>query len=60
MPTVLIAQSVIRAKGGNNTQLWMPKTRAVFYQPAVPIQTQGGIAGWQIPITVELGGFRTQ
>lgn len=41
-------------------QLWMPKTRAVFYDPAQMVNTSGGISGWQIPLRVELEGFRTQ
>lgn len=33
--------------------------RELLFDPAVPVPTQGGCAGWQIPFRVQLDGFRT-
>lgn len=41
-------------------QLWAPKTREVMFSPAVSLLTQGGVAGWQLEVRVQLGGYRTQ
>lgn len=32
--------------------------REVFFDPAVSLEISGGVAGWQIPIRVQLGGYR--
>lgn len=39
--------------------LWPPKEREMFFDPAVPLPILGGICGWQIPVRVQLGGYRT-
>lgn len=39
--------------------LWGPKTREVFFDAAIPVMTSGGCAGWQIPVRVQLDGYRT-
>jgi hypothetical protein len=31
--------------------------REFFFDPASPVMTQGGCAGWQIPVRVQLGGY---
>ncbi len=39
--------------------LFPPQFREMFFDPAVALPIQGGIAGWEIPFRVELGGYRT-
>lgn len=39
--------------------LYPPKRREMFFDPAVAVNTSGGIAGWQLQIRVELDGFAT-
>lgn len=39
--------------------LWAPKTREVFFDPAVSLNSAGGCAGWQLQIRVFLPGYRT-
>lgn len=34
-----------------------PGSRELFFDPAYPLNPQGGCAGWQLPIRVELGGY---
>ncbi len=34
-----------------------PGSRELFFDPAFPLNPQGGCAGWQIPLRVELGGY---
>lgn len=43
-----------------NLTLWGPKQRELFFDPASSLNTSGGCAGWQIPIRVQLSGFRTE
>lgn len=31
--------------------------REFFYDPAIPVPTSGGAAGWEIPFRVQLGGY---
>jgi hypothetical protein len=31
--------------------------REFEFQPAIPLRTSGGVAGWEIPMTVQLGGY---
>jgi hypothetical protein len=37
--------------------LWPPHTREFLFDPAVPVNQQGGAAGWQIQLKVHLGGY---
>jgi hypothetical protein len=39
--------------------LWGPKTREVFFDPAVALNAAGGCAGWQMQVRVQLDGYRT-
>jgi hypothetical protein len=39
--------------------LWPPKTRELFFDPAVAVGASGGCAGWQMQMRVQLDGFRT-
>lgn len=32
--------------------------REVFFDPAVAVPIEGGAAGWQIPVRVQLGGYK--
>lgn len=41
-------------------KLWAPKTREVIFDPAVAVLIEGGAAGWQLQIRVQLDGYRTQ
>lgn len=36
-----------------------PHQREMFLDPAVALNSAGGCAGWQLPIRVQLGGYRT-
>jgi len=31
--------------------------REFQFDPAIPVQSQGGVAGWSIPIRIQLGGY---
>lgn len=33
--------------------------RAAYFDPAIPVPIQGGAAGWQLPVRVELDGYAT-
>lgn len=39
--------------------LYPPNTRELFFDPAVSVNTQGGVAGWALQFRVQLGGFKT-
>ena len=39
--------------------LFPPDHRHMFFDPAVALPIQGGMAGWEIPFRVQLGGYRT-
>lgn len=36
-----------------------PPGREMYFDPAFPLNTAGGCAGWQIPLRVSLGGYST-
>lgn len=44
--------------GKRDGTLFPPKDREFFLDPAVAVPQGGGAGGWQIPIRVQLGGFR--
>ena len=33
--------------------------REFQFDPAIPVQSQGGVAGWSIPIRIQLGGYNS-
>ena len=37
--------------------LFAPASREFFFDPAFPVLTSGGCAGWQLPFRVALGGY---
>lgn len=39
--------------------LFPPEHRPLFFDPAIALPIQGGMAGWQIPFRVQLDGYRT-
>lgn len=39
--------------------LWAPNERELILDPAVVLNTMGGVAGWQVQVRVGLGGFST-
>lgn len=39
--------------------LFPPRTREMFFDPAVPVSIAGGCAGWMLQFRVQLGGYRT-
>jgi hypothetical protein len=38
--------------------IFAPKTREFAFEPAISVNPGGGCAGWQIPLRVQLGGYR--
>lgn len=34
-----------------------PGSRELFFDPAIPLNPQGGCAGWLVPLRVSLGGY---
>lgn len=42
-----------------NETLFPPLQREMFFGAAVALRTSGGVAGWEIPIRVQLPGYRT-
>lgn len=41
-----------------NGDLFAPREREFFFDPAVPVNQQGGAAGWQITVRTALDGYR--
>lgn len=39
--------------------LFPPKTREMFFDPAVSLGASGGCVGWEMQFRVQLGGYRT-
>ena len=39
--------------------LFPPTHREMFFDPAVALPIQGGVAGWEVPFRVQLDGYRT-
>lgn len=47
------------SQGGLGTLFQTPSGRREFQlSPAVPVPTSGGAGGWEIPVLVQLGGYR--
>lgn len=42
-----------------NGLLFPPEHRELFFDPAVGLPIQGGMAGWEIPFRVQIDGYRT-
>lgn len=39
--------------------LWGPKEREVSFLPAISQKQEGGLCGWEIPIAIQLDGYKT-